>query len=340
MSPSPSPTAEQRRAVELLRSEKRFLLAGHVRPDGDCLGAQAALARVLISLGKQVVIYNPDPPGPEFSRIADPCPFLAFEGGEVPEHDVCVLLDINDLYRCAELAIPLRAAPSRKMIVDHHPHEGEPWWDAAFVDITASATGLLVWRIAQALGVRLDDVAADAVFISLVTDTGWFRYSNTDAETMAVASELIERGVRPAEVYGQLYQQNTASEPKALGAMLQRLEYFAEGRLAVLDQPLSGVGPLVDSDALLDIVRSVGNVEVVLFLKEIEDGICKLSARSKSSYDVNALARRFGGGGHVKASGATIRGKLAEVKDRLIVAAVEGFATAVDGRSKTNGEAG
>lgn len=327
MSMSPAPTAAQLRAVEILRSAKRFLLAGHVRPDGDCIGSQAALARVLISLGKEVVICNPDPPGPEFAAITGPCPFQTFDGGEVPEHDVCVLLDINDLDRCGGLAGPLRAAPSRKIVVDHHPYEGEPWWDAAFVDISASATGILVWRIALALGVELDEVAASAVFTAMVTDTGWFRYSNTDAETMGVASELVARGVQPAEVFRGLYQRNAASEPRALGEMLQRLEYHAEGRLAVLDQPLRGVGPLVDSDALLDIVRSVGEVEVVLFLKELEDGVCKLSARSKTSYDVNALARRFGGGGHVKASGATIRGTLEDVKGQLIAAATEAFAS-------------
>jgi phosphoesterase RecJ-like protein len=242
----------------------------------------------------------------------------------VPAHDVCVLLDINTLERCGALEEPLRAAPSAKVVIDHHPFEGEPWWDAAYVDVSAAATGLLVRRIARALDVRLDEVAAWAVFTSLVTDTGWFRYSNTDAETLSLAAELIELGVRPAELFGMLYQQNALAEPRALGAQLERLEYFAGGRLALIAQPARAPAPR-DTDALLDIVRSVGDVEVVLYLKELEDGLCKLSARSKTGYDVNALARRFGGGGHKKAAGATIPGPLNEVKRLLVEAALEGF---------------
>jgi phosphoesterase RecJ-like protein len=112
----------------------------------------------------------------------------------------------------------------------------------------------------------------------------------------------------------------------ALAGVLGRLEYFADGRLAVVDQPLSTSRPVLeDGDPLLDILRAVGGVEVVLYLREIEPGKCKLSARSKTGFDVNALARRFGGGGHVKAAGATIEGRIGEVKQRLVAAALEAF---------------
>ena len=321
----PQPTPEQAQALEVFRSHESFLLAAHVRPDGDCLGSQAAMARVLQAMGKKVVVLNPDPPDPEFLAMTACADFREYKGGPIPQHDVCVLLDINDLSRCGDLAEPLRAAPSTKVVVDHHPFEGTPWWDASFVDISASATGLLVHRIAAALGVEIDAQAALAIFVSLVTDTGWFRYSNTDAETMAVASELVDAGVRPAEVFSMLYQQNHSNEPQALGNVLQRVQYHADRRLAVLDLPLSN-GGLRDSDTMLDIVRAVADVEVVLFVKELEPGLCKLSARSKSFYDVNALARKFGGGGHVRASGATIRGELEEVRGALVEKALEGFA--------------
>ena len=319
----PTPTPEQERALDVFRSAQRFLLSGHVRPDGDCLGSQAGLARILQALGKEVVILNPDPPSKELSDLG---PFRTHGGGAVPEHDVCVLLDINDLSRCGDLAEPLRQASSLKMVVDHHPFDGEPWWDAAFVDITASATGLLVHRIGHALGVALDEACARALYVALVADTGWFRYSNTDAETMAAGAEMIAAGVRPAEIFARLYQQNAQAEPRALGVLLQGLQYHAEGRLAYLEQALSAEA-LADADALLDIVRAVGSVEVVLFLKELEGGQCKLSARSKSYYDVNALARHFGGGGHVRASGATIPGTLADVRKALVERAVAGFET-------------
>ena len=330
----PSLTAEHTQALEVLRGAQSFLLSGHVRPDGDCLGSQAALARVLQALGKDVVILNPDPPAPEFRDLAAFRSFPELDGGALPEHDVAVLLDINDITRCGELAEPLRAAPSRKMVIDHHPFEGEPWWDAAFVDVSASATGLLVHRIAHALQVPLDEPTALAIYISMVTDTGWFRYGNTDAETMAAAAELLEVGVRPDEVFARLYQQNPASEPEALGRLLQSVSYHADERLALVQEPLHAPH-LLDSDTLLDILRSVGSVEVVLFLKELEAGLCKLSARSKSWYNVNALARSFGGGGHVRASGATIPGKLADVRVALLERAVAGFEDAAAAEAET-----
>jgi len=322
--PSP-PTAAQDRALELLRSGQRYLLCGHVRPDGDCLGGQAAVAHGLRAMGKEVVILNPDDPGPRYDYLYPGADFRVYDGKGIPEHDVCCLLDINDLSRCGALAEPLRAAPSKKLVIDHHPHEGEPWWDEAYMDVSASATGLLAWRILKQLGVALDQHASEAIFTALVTDTGWFRYSNTDAETMSAATELLAHGVEPAVMFQRLFQRNPATEPQALGALLGRLEYFVDGKLAVVDQPLSHAPEraLADGDPVLDILRGVESVEVVLYLRELEPGKCKLSARSKSTFDVNRLARRFGGGGHVKASGATIAGELAHVKNELVQAAVE-----------------
>ena len=132
------------------------------------------------------------------------------------------------------------------------------------------------------------------------------------------------------------HQRRSAEEPRALGAVLGRLEYLAGGRLAVAHQPLGNEGApsLEDGDPLLDILRSVAGVEVVLYLRETEPGVCKLSARSKSAFDVNALARRFGGGGHVKASGATIPGRLDDVRARVTAAAVEMLGASPGGRSR------
>lgn len=317
--------AEQERALALLREGQRFLLVGHVRPDGDCLGGQGALARGLQQLGKQVTILNADAPEPAFDYLTRELPYGVYAGGALPAHDVVALLDFNELSRTGPMAEPLARAPSRKLVIDHHPHSGAAWWDACFVDVSASATGLLVWRILRELGAPIDELVARAVFTSLVTDTGWFRYSNTDAETLALASELVTCGVDPSALHRQLFQRRPPGEPRALAAVLSRLEYHAGGRVAVVDQPLgnSGAPALDDGDPLLDLVRAVGSVEVVLYLRELERGSCKLSARSKTDFDVNRLARRFGGGGHVKAAGATIAGALPDVRARVVAAAVE-----------------
>jgi phosphoesterase RecJ-like protein len=324
----PAPLApEHARALDLLRNHRRFVITGHMRPDGDCIGAQAALSRVLEALGKDVWIINPDPPEGRFEYLTRDCRYRAYQGGDLPVHDVAVLLDFSELERTGSMAAPLAKYPSKKLVVDHHLHHGRAWWDEAFVDSSASATGLLVYRIARALGAPIDEVSARGVFTSLVTDTGWFKYSNTDAETLAVAGEMVRSGASPTAIFNALYQQRSHLHPQFVGRLLSRAEYFADGRLAFVEQALAEYesSQLADTDEVLDILRSVRSVEVVLYLREQQDGTCKLSARSKSTYDVNALARRFGGGGHKKASGATLRGRLADVRPAVLAAAVEGF---------------
>lgn len=324
MSRSPALDEDQREAVRALAAAERVLLASHVRPDGDGIGAQAALAGVLRGLGKAVAIVNPDPPSRRFDFFTAGLGFTAWNGAGLPEHDLCVLLDISELERCGQLGLALRAHGARKLVVDHHIHRGDRWWDHAFVDVSASATGLLVHRIARALDAPLDRTAATAVFVSLASDTGWFKYSNTDAETMGAAAELVDLGVDPSEVYRALHQREPAGQPAWLAALLARTAYRAGGRLAVVDQPLeAGVGEGVDSDLALDVLRSVEQVEVVVFLRELPDGSCKASLRSKTEFDVNAVARRLGGGGHRKASGLTLPGPFAESGRRVVQAVLE-----------------
>ena len=320
----------EERALTLLREGQRFLLSGHVRPDGDCLGSQIALAGVLRGLGKEVCVLLPDPPEDRYDFLRELCPVHVYQGGELPAHDVCALLDISELSRCGALEAPLRAASSMKLVIDHHVPSDDVWWDEAWLDQTCAATGLLVLRIARALGVEVTRESAVGAFTALVTDTGWFRYSNTDAECFEAASELLARGVEPARVYQAVYQRMNAAQPRAIGRVLDRLEYFADRRLAVIDWPRerSGEAGFEESDVVMDVLRAVQEVEVVLYLRELEDGGCKLSARSKTDYDVQALAKTFGGGGHKKAAGASLPGPLKEARERLVERALEGFGLA------------
>jgi phosphoesterase RecJ-like protein len=133
---------------------------------------------------------------------------------------------------------------------------------------------------------------------------------------------MVERGVEPDRLYSKIYQRNPPELPHEMAALLARLEYYSDGRLAVLAADPEG-GPFDgNSDLLLDVLRSVDGIEVVLFLRVAGDGRIKLSARSKGDFDVNALAREFGGGGHVKASGATLEGPMEQARGRLVEAAL------------------
>jgi phosphoesterase RecJ-like protein len=138
---------------------------------------------------------------------------------------------------------------------------------------------------------------------------------------------MVALGANPNEIYAALNQTRPKEHPFFIGRLLTRAEFLADDRLAIVDLPLSEgfASEQLDSDEVLDILRSVATVEVVLYLRELPDGTCKLSARSKGAYDVNALARTFGGGGHKKASGATLKGTLSEARERVVEAALAAF---------------
>jgi phosphoesterase RecJ-like protein len=322
--------AAQSAALELVRGAQRFLLVGHRSPDGDCAGSQAALAGALESLGKQVWILNPDPLQSQLDHLSRGRRYGVYTGGSLPAHDVAVALDFSEFTRCGALREPLAAAPSRKLVIDHHPVHGAPWWDAAWLDVAASSTGILVHRLARALGAKLDATAALGVFTALVTDTGWFKYSNTDAESLRVAAEMVDLGVEPARIFAAVFQRAARERPLGIARALSRLRYHAGGRLAVVTLPAAAPGEadLADGDEVLDLMRAVERVEVALFLRQSRAGEIKLSARSKGGVDVDRLARRFGGGGHVRASGASLTGDLDARCSEVVAAALEALAEA------------
>ena len=319
-------------AAEILRREARFLITGHVRADGDCLGAEAALWHLVRALGKEATILNPDPLAERYAFLAKVAPFRSYDPAagpdQVPAYDALFVCDVAVLSRTGPLEPILRARPSRRVVVDHHvPDRGEVW-DAAYVDESAPASGYLVWRLAREMGVALPKEALEAVFVALTTDTGWFRYSNTSAVALSAAAEIVGAGVDVAELYRRVYQQFPPHWPVGIGAILGTLRYRAGGALAVvaIDRrglAERGVETMEDADEVLDVLRAVGPVEVVLFLREQDGGRVKASLRSKGDFDVNEFARRFGGGGHRKAAGFERPGPFAAVVPGLEAEAEE-----------------
>jgi phosphoesterase RecJ-like protein len=322
--------------LDFLRTTKRFLLTGHENPDGDCLGAQAALWHLLRTLGKEVQIVNPDPIGRAFDFLQQHTPFHHARADEpLPGFDAVVLLDCNQLSRTGALAARLRQSAPTIAVIDHHVGADAADGQVCYVDATAAATGALVARLYRELGVPLGRAAAEGVFLSLVADTGWFRYSNTDREVFALAGELVAAGVDGSRVYDALYRRNHPDCVAVLAEALSRHRFRLQGRLAMasLDKVLMDRAARADfdTDAVLDPLRSVVGVEVVALLKERFDGAVKCSLRARGDVDVQAIVARFGGGGHKKAAGATLRMTLAEAEVAVEAAVQQALAAA--GRS-------
>jgi bifunctional oligoribonuclease and PAP phosphatase NrnA len=301
---------------DLLRTASAFLLTGHENPDGDCLGAQAALFHLLRALGKQVHIVNPDPIGKSFDFLQAHTPFGHVAGdGALPAFQVAVLLDCCQLSRLGKLGPRLARSGATIAVIDHHVGSDAGDGTVCYVDPKAAATGALVRRLYRQLGVPLGPAAAEGVFLSLVADTGWFRYSNADAEVFAMAGELVAAGVDGSRIYDLLYRRHHPDAAKVLTEALQQHQLRCDGRLAMvaLDRVLMERARLIDfdTDAVLDPLRSLLGVEVVALLKERADGVVKVSLRARGDVDVQAIVAKFGGGGHKKAAGAALAMPLA-----------------------------
>jgi phosphoesterase RecJ-like protein len=311
--------------VALVRRHQRFLLTTHTRPDGDGLGSMLALAEVLRGQGKEVrmVIASTFPPRYRFldpeARIQQFTPPTDLRQQE----EVILVLDTGTWNQLASFGPFLRAQPGEKVVIDHHQTQDD-LGALRLVDASAEATGRLVFEAISALGVPLPATAADALFVAVAMDTGWFRHSNATARTFALAEKLVAAGARPELLYEHLFEQNSLPRLKLTGLVLERLQVTAGGQVAYTeirrgDYQETGAMPQ-DTEDLVNYTRSLAGVEVGLLFMEQPRGGVKVSFRSRARVDVSRLAEQFGGGGHRLASGAVLEVSLEEARARVLQA--------------------
>ncbi len=294
------------RLITRLRSGRRFLLTSHANPDGDAIGSTVAAARLLRQLGKSTTVWLRDPvprlyralPGSGRIHVGDQPP-AAFPD----DFDGAIVMECPSTDRTG-LEDHLAGLPL--INIDHHlgnEHYGSVNW----VDTAAPAVGEMVFRIARAMNLAIDRDTANALYLTLVTDTGGFRFSNTTAAAFDAAADLVREGASPETISKWLYESQPEAVLRLIGEMLQTLEIHAEGKVATawLTHEMierSGAGP-GDSEGLIDYPRSIDGVEAVAMFRQLEDGNFKVSLRSRGRVDVEKIARRLGGGGHKNAAG-------------------------------------
>jgi phosphoesterase RecJ-like protein len=330
----PTLTQEELAAAEafagLFKAGQRVCLTTHVNPDGDGLGSEAALAHLLRARGVEVSVTNPTATPPRFRFLFEELPGVDRTAEAVKElrrADVIVVLDISELGRLGMLADSVRDRGVPVGCIDHHVSQGVLPPGPRYVDPTASATGELVFEIAKADGWPIDRVAARALYVALLTDTGGFRFSNTHPRTLRIAAELLETGVDPEAIYLDVYARAPEGRPRLLGEALQTLVVEPEIGLAWVTIPPGAVERLGltsdDLDGVVEYPRSVDGVRMALLFREVSAGRVKVSLRSVGGVDVAAFAKQFGGGGHTKAAGLAVLGSLAEVQASVLAAARE-----------------
>ena len=313
------------RFVEIVRAHRRFLLICHVRPDCDALGSEIAMAGTLAALGKDVLMVN-DFAVPPTLTFLDPNHRVKQLGKDVTaeqlaDREVIVVLDTTAWIQLGKMGDVIRQSNAIKTVLDHHV-SGDDLGAELFKNTSAEATGRLVIEAADALGVALTPEIAGPAFAALATDTGWFRFASTRAETYCLAARLAEAGARPDWIYKQLYEHDSLGRLQLIGHTLSRARTELDGRLIQTwieraDFEAAGALPS-DTEDIINMLLTVGGTEVAVILVEQANGQFKLSLRSRSNVDCAKLAETFKGGGHKAAAGATLDGPLEVARERVL----------------------
>lgn len=299
--------------LKAIEEGRRFLVASHEGPDGDAIASTLALSLVLRSLGKEVVSYNRDGVPDVLTFLPGAETICTSLGGD-ERFDVGFILDAGELRRAgAELANHC----DRLVNIDHHPYS-EHFTSFHLVDEKASATGILIYRLVKEGRLPLTHDVAFCIYTAILADTGSFRYSNADVEAFRVAGEMVALGVNPWDAAAGLYENQPELRMRLLALALQTMTISTCGRygsVSVTSEMYASTGASAEhTDGFVNYPRSIHNVEVGLFFRQVGPDKFKVGFRSKGRIDVGAISREFGGGGHHNAAGAQLEGDLDSVR--------------------------
>ncbi|MEO8636039.1 MAG: bifunctional oligoribonuclease/PAP phosphatase NrnA [Gemmatimonadales bacterium] len=327
---SPDRIAAARSFAAALTPGQRICITTHVNPDGDGLGSEVAMVHLLRAQGVTAVVTNPTRTPERYEFLFRDLPGVDKTPEAVKElrrADLILVLDIADVDRLGMLSQTVQDRGVTVACVDHHVSQGHLPDGPRYVDPEASATGELIFQIAQANGWPLTPLAARALYVAILTDTGGFRFSNTRPATLRTAAALLEVGLDPEQIYLDVYASAPEGRARLLAETLQTMVVEHEHGLAWVTVPpgaLERLGATADDlDGIVEVPRSINGVRMALLFREIAAGRVKVSLRSVGTVDVAAFANPFGGGGHTKASGLSMEGSLAEVQARVLGAARE-----------------
>jgi phosphoesterase RecJ-like protein len=314
-------------AVRELRAADRIAIVSHRDPDPDTIGSAIALGLALDALGKRVTLHcaDPVPEGAKFLTGAER--FTTMPPGD--DVDLVVTVDFGTLDR-AKFALPTNP---RSLNIDHHA-SNDGIADVNVLDVTSAAAAELVSRVIDALGVSWTADMATAALIGIMTDTGSFQFPSTDSRALDRAARLRDAGADLQAITYNIFRNKRFEALRLWGHAFARMRRELDGKLVWTE-----IGPadFRESDArdedisgLVEQVARSNGMRVALLFNE-QDGAVKVSCRTSAwapSVDAAALMSRWGGGGHVRAAGALIKGRLSDVRDPILAAAREAMISA------------
>jgi phosphoesterase RecJ-like protein len=322
-------TDDFQKAIELIDKSESILITSHIKPDGDACGCIAAMCEWLRAIGKNVkpLLLSELPKWYEFLFTEKPAVLDEdvqlddLTAGRFGQFDMIIIVDTNSQSQLAKFNDYLKQNDAPVLVIDHH-ETSDNLGDVELVDRDAAAAGLIVLDLLKHAGQPVAEKIAESLFVAVATDTGWFRFSNTDSRVFRTCAELIDAGVKPMKIYDHLYLNFSYPRFRLMAGMLDRLELHLDGRFAVMQvtrQDFERTGAAYsDTENLINESHRIDSVEVSALFIELKDGRIRCSLRSRGALDVSKIAAKFGGGGHTMAAGTFLPGPLENAKKLIM----------------------
>ncbi len=307
-------TSSLDQVVEWLRSRDDFAIASHADPDGDSLGSSLALALTLDQVGKRSTVVIGQSMPRRYKWL--PASRRVVSREYVPEDArASILVECSDFGRSGVEGLDTLES----LNIDHHT-KNLMYADLNWIDSSAAATGMMIHEISKQLGADLNKDIATLLYVTVLTDTGSFHHSNTDAPAMAFASEMLAAGANASEIAEAVYGDYPAARIHLMGDALSSLTRTAGGRIAYMFLPFSAFERrgTRDTEAFVNQAQGIDGVRVSLLFKEVGPDLMRISLRSDGAIDVAEIASHHGGGGHPRAAGCQIEGPVQAARENLI----------------------
>lgn len=312
--------------INQLLSSNHVLLASHTDPDGDAVGSLIAMGLALNAAGKKITLYN-ESSIPAIYRFLPSVERIIRHISTTNLFDMAVILDCGNLQRIGTAASMVNEIPVI-INIDHHVSNNR-FGDFQLLDTTACSTTEIIYRLIKNMAITINKAIAISIYTGILTDTGSFRFSNTNRAAFAICEEMIEKGVNPSEVAQHVYGRYSLGRIKLLNLALNSIEIFHNGKLSImtitqdmLDE--TGTQP-EDVDGLIHYARRIEDVKLTALIQEKKNGKHNskgprrfhVSLRSDGTIDVAAIATSFGGGGHTGAAGFGVEATLSDIKSEI-----------------------
>lgn len=309
--------------IKAFKKNKSFLIVTHINPDGDALGCQLALAKLLKKLKKKVYLYSEGKAPAMYGFLPGINEIKVFSSKSKVRFDTALIIDCPTIDRVGK---PSKLITNQlKIYIDHHPgpkHAGA----INLKDSTSASCAEIIYDIHLAMKQKIDKATAELLYVGIATDTGFFKHPNTTSKSLLVASKLIKAGADAHNISREINQSSSLKRLHLLALTLNNLRLYEKDQIALMHTSLSMFKQTKtiaeDTEEFVNYPKSIKSVKVAIFIREIAKGKSKVSFRSDKSIDVNRIASVFGGGGHRQASGCVIEASLKDI-EKLIIAQVK-----------------